>query len=184
VAAEPVLSADEVARLGAVSRRTAERHLNEFRHGELEATRTVRWRGPASELCVYHTLLEQDFRARPPCTIGEACTRIERLTGVKRQASQVRQFLKNRLHLKWRRVTAISLPSKFTLEENVQKQAEFSGKKLTPVLQAARAKRLLLYFVDAAHFVQGSYLSNLWSAAVLFVRAASGRQRDHALGCD
>lgn len=176
------LSTDDVARLGGVSRRTAERYLNEFLQGGWEATRKVRWRGPTSELCVYHTWLEQEFRVRPPCTIGEACTRIERLTGVKRHASQVRKFLKDALHLKWRRVKAIPLPPKSTLDEHVQKQAEFLEQKLTPALQAANANLLMLYFVDAAHFVQGSYLGSLWSAVVLFVRAASGRQRYNVLG--
>lgn len=176
------LAADEVARLGGVSRRTAERYLSEFLEGGLEATRTVRWHGPTSELASHRTSLERDFCERPPCTIGEACTRIQRLTGVKRHASQVRKFLKNSLHLKWRRVKAIPLPPKSTLEEHVQKQAEFLEQKLTPVLDAACANLLLLYFVDAAHFVQGSFLGSLWSAMVLFVRAASGRQRYNVLG--
>jgi transposase len=37
-------------------------------------------------------------------------------------------------------------------------------------------------FVDAAHFVLGSFLGWLWCAARLCVRAASGRQRYHVLG--
>lgn len=176
------LKADDVARLGGVSRRTAERYLKAFLQGGLEATRQMPWRGPTSELMAYQTSLEQEFRARPPCTTGEACTRIEQLTGVKRHATQVRKFLKDRLHLKWRRVKAIPLPPKLTLEEHVQKQAEFLEHELTPPLQNAIARRLPLYFVDAAHFVQGSYLGSLWSAVVLFVRAASGRKRYNVLG--
>ena len=176
------LAAEEVARLGDVSRRTAERYLSEFLRGGLAATRQIRWRGPTSELSPHRTSLEQEFRTRPPCTIGEACTRIARLTNIKRHATQVRKFVKDTLHLKWRRVKAIPLPPKSTLEEHVQKQAEFLEQKLTPVLQAASANLLLLFFVDAAHFVQGSYLGSLWSAVVLYVRAASGRQRYNVLG--
>jgi transposase len=37
-------------------------------------------------------------------------------------------------------------------------------------------------FVDAAHFVYGTFLCCLWSFARLFVRAASGRQRFNVLG--
>jgi len=37
-------------------------------------------------------------------------------------------------------------------------------------------------FVDAAHFVLASFWGWLWSAARLFVRGASGRQRYHVLG--
>ena len=39
-----------------------------------------------------------------------------------------------------------------------------------------------MFFVDAAHFVFGTFLCCLWSFARLFVRAASGRQRFHVLG--
>lgn len=39
-----------------------------------------------------------------------------------------------------------------------------------------------MFFVDAAHFVFGTFLCSLWSFARLFVRAASGRQRFNVLG--
>jgi transposase len=39
-----------------------------------------------------------------------------------------------------------------------------------------------VFFVDAAHFVFGTFLCCLWSFARLFVRAASGRQRFNVLG--
>ena len=39
-----------------------------------------------------------------------------------------------------------------------------------------------MFFVDAAHFVFGTFLCCLWSFARVFVRAASGRQRFNVLG--
>ena len=39
-----------------------------------------------------------------------------------------------------------------------------------------------MFFVDAAHFVFGTFLCCLWSFARIFVRAASGRQRFNVLG--
>ncbi len=39
-----------------------------------------------------------------------------------------------------------------------------------------------MFFVDAAHFVMGSFLGWLWCAARMCVRAASGRQRYNVLG--
>jgi len=39
-----------------------------------------------------------------------------------------------------------------------------------------------VFFVDAAHFVYGTFLCCLWSIARVFVRAASGRQRFNVLG--
>ncbi len=49
--------------------------------------------------------------------------------------------------------------------------------QLKPVLDAAQAGHGHVFFVDAAHFVFGTFLCRLWSFARLFVRAASGRQR-------
>lgn len=39
-----------------------------------------------------------------------------------------------------------------------------------------------VFFVDAAHFVYGTFLCCLWCFARIFVRAASGRQRLNVLG--
>jgi transposase len=53
---------------------------------------------------------------------------------------------------------------------------------LNPRLEEARAGQRHVFFVDAAHFVFGTFLCCLWSFARLFVRAASGRQRFNVLG--
>ena len=39
-----------------------------------------------------------------------------------------------------------------------------------------------MFFVDAAHFVFGTFLCCMWSFTRIFVRAASGRQRFNVLG--
>jgi transposase len=53
---------------------------------------------------------------------------------------------------------------------------------LNPRLEEAQAGQRHVFFVDAAHFVFGTFLCCLWSFARLFVRAASGRQRFNVLG--
>ena len=63
------------------------------------------------------------------------------------------------------------------LAEHVADQAAFLESKLKPVLAAAQAGEGHVFFVDAAHFVFGTFLCYLWSLARIFVRAASGRQR-------
>ena len=40
----------------------------------------------------------------------------------------------------------------------------------------------MVYFLDASHFVLGSFLGWIWCFARMFVRAASGRQRYNVLG--
>jgi transposase len=53
---------------------------------------------------------------------------------------------------------------------------------LKPRLDAAVAGEGHVLFVDAAHFVFGTFLCCLWSFARIFLRAASGRQRFNVLG--
>jgi hypothetical protein len=68
------------------------------------------------------------------------------------------------------------------LSEHVQTQRDFLDTELKPRLDEAQAGRGHVFFVDAAHFVFGTFLCCLWSFARIFVRAASGRQRFNVLG--
>jgi len=68
------------------------------------------------------------------------------------------------------------------LAEHVDIQARFLETDLKPCLDAAVAGQGHVFFVDAAHFVFGTFLCCLWSFARIFVRAASGRQRFNVLG--
>ena len=61
-------------------------------------------------------------------------------------------------------------------------QSQFLRDELTPCLEAAQAGQGHVFFVDAAHFVFGTFLCCLWSIVRLSVRAASGRQRFNVLG--
>jgi transposase len=68
------------------------------------------------------------------------------------------------------------------LAEHVEIQAQFLETELKPKLDAALAGDGHVFFVDAAHFVLGTFVCCLWSFARIFVRAASGRQRFNVLG--
>ena len=68
------------------------------------------------------------------------------------------------------------------MAEHVQDQAEFLDTQLKPKLDAAEAGQGHVFFVDAAHFVFGTFLCCLWSFTRIFLRAASGRQRFNVLG--
>ena len=68
------------------------------------------------------------------------------------------------------------------MAEHVEAQSTFLDTKLRPCLDAAQAGVGHVFFVDAAHFVFGTFLCCLWSFTRIFVRAASGRQRFNVLG--
>ena len=71
---------------------------------------------------------------------------------------------------------------KKSLTEHVAIQRQFLQTELQPALDAAVAGTGHVFFVDAAHFVFGTFLCCLWSMARICVRAASGRQRFNVLG--
>jgi transposase len=68
------------------------------------------------------------------------------------------------------------------LAEHVETQAKFLVEELKPRLDTALAGTGHVFFVDAAHFVLGTFVCCLWSFTRVFVRAASGRQRFNVLG--
>jgi transposase len=72
--------------------------------------------------------------------------------------------------------------AKKNLAEHVKDQAKFLDTTLKPKLDAAQAGEGHVFFVDAAHFVFGTFLCCLWSFTRIFIRAASGRQRFNVLG--
>ena len=68
------------------------------------------------------------------------------------------------------------------MAEHIEIQTTFHDAELKPRLDAAQAAGGHVFFVDAAHFVFGTFLCCLWSFQRIFVRAASGRQRFNVLG--
>ncbi len=176
------LSHDDIAAYADVSRRTVQRYLDEYIEGGLPRLRRCRWHQPQSTLVQHEESLEEYFLKHPPRSAKQAQAIIAEQTGIRRGLSQVRHFLKDRLGLGWRKVGAIPVPPKESVEEHAREQATFMREKLEPRLEQARRGRRQVYFVDAAHFVFAPFLGCLWCAARLFVRAASGRKRHNVLG--
>ena len=116
---------ERIAELAGVSRRTVQRVLDVFAKEGLDGLRKFHWHGQASALTPHRESLAAEFRERPPHTVSEACQRIEALTGVRYQQTRVRKFLRETLELSWRKVAAVPVPPKLTVEEHAKKQASF-----------------------------------------------------------
>lgn len=116
---------ERIAELTGVGRRSVQRVLDAFAAGRLESVRSFHEQGRASGLRPHGELLEAEFRERPPRTVAEACDRIERLTGVRRGPSQVRQYLRGQCGMTWRKVAAVPVPPKKSVEEHAATQAAF-----------------------------------------------------------
>jgi transposase len=114
-----------IAELTGLSRPTLQRLLDKYESGGLAEARSFHWKVPVSALGPHQADLEAEFRARPPHTVAEACDRIERLTGVRRGETRVREFLRDSLGLRWRKAAAIAVPPKQTPVEHAARQAAF-----------------------------------------------------------
>ena len=176
------LGHDRIAAYAGVSRRTVQRHLDEYLEGGLQRLCRRRESPTRAALIEHEVSLEEHFEAHPVRSAKQARAVIEQRTGIRRGLTQVRHFLKDRLGLRWRQTGAIPVPPKRTIAEHARDQAAFLKDKLEPRLEQARLGVRQVYFVDAAHFVFAPFLGCLWCAARLFVRAASGRQRYNVLG--
>ena len=172
----------QIATLAGVSVRTVQRYLDEYVAGGLPQVRRYNWQGPQSALAEQEQSLEEYFWDHPPRSTKEAAAVIAQRTGIRRGLTQVRQFLKYRLGLKWCKVAALPVPPKQRIEDHARVQAHFLETQLEPCLQDARAGRRAVFFVDAAHFVWAPFLGWLWCLSRLFVRSATGRRRYNVLG--
>jgi transposase len=105
------LSRDKAAEVAGLGRATVQRYVAAFRDGGLEGLRQGGITGPVSDLAAHRHLIREEFTRQPARSMNEACERIERLTGIRRQPTQVRKFLKG-MGLKWQRVRAIPVPPK------------------------------------------------------------------------
>ena len=172
----------QIADLAGVCLRTVQRYLDEYLEGGLKQVRRCQWRGPEAVLLEHEQSIQEYFWDHPPGSTKEAAQVIFEQTGVRRGLTQVRAFLKAHLGLRYRKVAAIPVPPKKTIEEHAREQARFLDQELGPALAEARAGRAAVFFVDAAHFVWAPFLGCLWCLARLFVRPATGRKRYNVLG--
>jgi transposase len=169
------IKSDVISRVAGVSERQVRNYRTKYENqGAAALINDVRYK-PVSELEAHKELIRENLLANPVATSAEASERIEKLTGIKRSPTQIRQFMR-KLGLKPLKVAAI--PAK----ANPDVQAEFLETKLEPKIEEAKVGERVLLFMDAAHFVWQLYLGVLWCLTRIFIPAASGRTRINVLG--
>jgi transposase len=154
---------ERIAVLASVSRSSVQRYLDDYLQGGLDEIRRCRAKGSTSQLDAHAASLEEHFRQCPPRSVKEARQLIKERTGIQRGLTQVRRFLR-RIGMAPRKVTAIAVPPKSSVEEHAKEQARFLEDELGPRLEDARAGRRQLLFVDASHFVYATLLGGVRAA--------------------
>jgi transposase len=115
----------EICRLTGICGNTLRSYLAEFVAGGVEGLKRFEAGGTISALEEHTDRLCEYFVEHPPHTVAEAAAALERLTGIRRSLTQVRQFLK-RVGFSRRKVG--SLPAKADPDE----QARFKKKYCCP----------------------------------------------------
>lgn len=158
-----------------VSHGTVTNTLKLYKHGRLDALKTLNYKGQPSQLHQYTQEIKASLEHHPVGTYKEAQARIQDLTQIKRSIPQVRHFL-DQIGCTRRKVRQI--PDKLDIE----KQETFKHDTLEPLIEQAQGTQIHLVFLDAAHFVLRPFLGFLLSFVALFVKASAGRKRYNVLG--
>jgi transposase len=164
-----------IARCLRISAGTLTSYLKKYRDGGLGSVLECRYYRPSSALEPFMACLKCSFLAKPAAGAKEAVARIEKLTGIRLSESQVRRVMAK---MGMSRKKCMNLPAK----ADPQLQFEFYTQELKPRLQQAANGERKVFFVDAVHFVLGSFLGLVWCFARPLVRTSPGRQRYSVLG--
>jgi transposase len=114
------LRQEEILRICDISKATYYRYLNEYREGGVQRLKQLHRHPPKSEMQEHRGTLEAYFVAHPPASVAEACAKIQELTGLERQLTQVRAFLHS-LGLKPRKVGSIPAKADVLAQEQFRK---------------------------------------------------------------
>lgn len=164
-----------ITRILNISANTVTSYIKEFRDQGIAGVVEDRSYRPASSLEPFLACLRCSFAACPPADVAVAIDRILKLTGILLSEAQTRRTL-HKLGLKYRKTGVI--PGK----ADPQLQFEFFTVELSPRLAEAAKGERKVFFVDAAHFVLGSFLGMIWCFRRIFAKSGCGHQRYSVLG--
>jgi len=122
----------EICRLCDISRPTLATYLHSYKKEGIDGLKTWRYTGRSSNLAMHIESLEKYFKEHPPATSGQAVADIERLTGVKRSPTQVREFMR-RIGMRFRKIGFV--PKGVDTENKQKEQEEYLKKTSNHTLQ-------------------------------------------------
>ena len=169
----------DICNLCKISKTTLTKYIKQYQLGGVAELRKIDYKGQPSHLNHYTDVLREHFAKNPASSVAEASDAIEKITGIKRSPTQVREFLK-RTGLRCLKVGYV--PGKSVEKEKIEEVEKYRLEKLEPLLEQAISGEKAVFFVDAAHFVHRAYLGFLWCFARTFICSPSGRKRFNVLG--
>jgi transposase len=116
------IATHDIIRLCGISKASFHRYLNAYVTGGIEPLKQIDHYRPQSELAPPRPSLEAYFQQHPPAPVAEAAAKIAELTGVVRQPTQVRIFLRA-LGLRPRKVGMIPAKADVETQEGFKKKS-------------------------------------------------------------
>ena len=168
----------DICSLCKISKTTLTLYIKQYQYGGIEELKKLDYKGQPSKLNQYSDIFKEYFEKNPASSVAEASDAIERLTGIKRSPTQVREFL-SRSGLRCLKVGYV--PGKSVEEEKIKEVEKYRLDTLEPLLEEAILGNKAVFFVEAAHFVHRAYLGFLWCLARTFICSPSGRKRFNVL---
>jgi transposase len=169
------LSCEKIGLYCGLSRQRVSDFIKIYSQSGIEGLKFNNYGTNKSALASHSGTILSNLENSPVHQLSQAQERIESLTGIKRSLSAVESFLKSN-GFTYQKTGQI--PSK----ANVCKQEAYLQETLNPAIEKAKNGEIYLLFVDAAHFVMGVFLCNVWSKVRLFIQSSAGRQRLNVIG--
>ena len=154
---------------------TVTNYLKLFQAEGLSGLLENRFFQPTSKVAPFFDAIKKSLANEPVASAKEGAARIKKLTDIELSETQARRIMKQ-LGLEYRKTAAIPGGA------DPQLQLDFLAKELLPRLEEAQQGKRRVFFVDAAHFVQGAFLGMIWCFTRIFIRSSSGRHRYSVLG--
>jgi transposase len=173
------LAHQDIRMLCQISKTTLTKYIRQYKKGGVEELKKLEYKGQTSELNQYGEQIKEYFKKHPASSVAEASDAIEKITGIKRSPTQIREFMK-RIGLRCLKVGYV--PGKSMETIRIAEVEIYRKEKLEPLLQEAIDGEKAVFFVDAAHFIHRAYLGFLWCFTRTFICSPSGRRRFNVLG--
>jgi len=126
------LTHQDICRICRITKVTLVKYLKMYGNGGIESLKAWNYHGKVNYLTAHITSIEEYFRKYPPITSKKAAAEIEKLTGIKRSLTQVKEFLHS-IGMKFRKTGAV--PKHADTQAKQSEQESFLKKKSNQTLQ-------------------------------------------------
>lgn len=117
-----------------ISKMTLTKYIRQYQEGGVEGLKKLEYKGRTSELNQHSEQIEEYLRKYPPSKVAEASDAIERITGIKRSPTQIREFMK-RIGLRCLKIGHV--PGKSMEPARIAEVEIYRKDKLEPLLKQA-----------------------------------------------